>query len=583
MTDQPENYVLLETVRRDRDNKKNLLFRDPVEIISCTRARQIQQCFRRMALRRRQGFHLAGFFSYELGYLLEDTLSGLRPTSDFPLLWFGVYEKPEPFVSPRETEACFYPSEAVLAASTASYKKAVAKIRNYIAAGDTYQINYTTRFNFTLSGDVRAFYEALKQNQKVSYSALISFGKNAVISLSPELFFRTDKQGNITVKPMKGTAPLTAGSWLQNDAKNRSENVMIVDLLRNDLGRICKPGTVRVQKLFALEEYETLLQMTSTVKGRLQSGLTIHDLMRSLFPCGSVTGAPKIRSMEIIRELEDAPRDLYTGAIGYFAPNGESVFNVGIRTLDLRQEEPGRYQAVMGVGSGIVFDSNPEEEYAECLLKATFLQNTRPDFALLETLRVEDGRIRRLPSHLRRLKTSAVFFNIPCSQADIRRRLSDFAAKISGKAKVRLLLKANGSLILQSSSLPEKPAGQPKIAFSCHRTSSSDLFVRHKTTFRKVYDDEHERYSAKGFFDVIFLNEKGQITEGAISNIFLRLRNQWFTPPVACGLLPGIARQHFIKKWNVAQKILYPSHLQRADQIVLTNAIRGATEVILGG
>ncbi len=583
MTDFPENFVLLETLRRDRGKKRTLFFADPLDIIECRCPSQVSRCFRKMETARRDGFHLAGFFSYELGYLLEESLAALLPPGDFPLFWFGVYDKPQSAsCAPRGAD--FYLSEPALVQTRAKYSRAVGKIRDLIAAGDTYQINYTTRVQFQFAGDVAAFYDRLKKNQKVSYSALVRYCGNALVSLSPELFFRTDRNGRITVKPMKGTAPLhTPADWLKKDPKNTSENVMIVDLLRNDLGRICLPGSVQVRKLFDIENYETLRQMTSTVTGKLHPGLTIETLVKSLFPCGSVTGAPKIRSMEIIHDLEDAPRRIYTGAIGYFAPSGEAVFNVAIRTLDLRRKESGRYDATMGVGSGIVFDSRADEEYDECLLKARFLQNAMPSFGLIETLRVETGRVRKLSDHLRRLRASADFFGIPCPAGAIRNAIRRYSATLPDITKLRLILSADGTFRLESGRLPETPSDIPTIALSSVRMSSADPFIRHKTTFRKAYDDEFAKYSAKGFFDVIFLNEKGQVTEGAISNLFVRIRGRWYTPPVSCGLLPGILRRTLMKKWSVRERILSPDDLRLADQIVLSNAVRGITEVRLRG
>ena len=332
---------------------------------------------------------------------------------------------------------------------------------------------------------------------------------------------------------MKGTAPIgTSPGWLQADSKNISENVMIVDLLRNDLGRICKPGTVKVQKLFAVEEYATLLQMTSTVTGKLRADVKIFDIIQSLFPCGSVTGAPKIQSMKIIHDLEKKPREIYTGAIGYFSPDGQAVFNVAIRTIDLRLQPDDKYHASMGMGGGIVFDSQPEEEYSECLLKAQFLKNSIPEFALIETMLVDKGKIKYLDMHLRRLKTSAQYFGIPCVIAVIKKDLLKYAEPLTGKIRLRLLLKSNGEIVLEHQPLIADSDAMPNIAVSGFKTQSNDPFLYHKTTHRSLYDEEHKKYAAKGYFDVIFTNEKNQITEGAISNIFTRKIGRYYTPPL---------------------------------------------------
>jgi para-aminobenzoate synthetase/4-amino-4-deoxychorismate lyase len=585
MTNDRENFVLLETLRTDQDNSQNLLFTDPLDIITCDSPDQIEKCFRKMERSREKGFFLAGFFSYELGYFLEETLASHCPKYEYPLLWFGVYKKPVSPTPPEEKhpDADFYISRPKLSITYPRYEKAILKIKDYIARGETYQINYTARYDFNVVGNVFDFYGRLKNHQQVSYSALINHGGNVIISLSPELFFRVDAECNITVKPMKGTASADKpASWLQNDVKNTSENVMIVDLLRNDLGRICLPGSVKVTKLFDVETYETLLQMTSTVTGKLPPQTDIYSLIKSLFPCGSVTGAPKIQSMKILRKLEDAPRNIYTGAIGYFAPDGQAVFNVAIRTIDMQRGQDGLYRARMGIGGGIVYDSQPEEEFSECRLKAKFLKNTRPAFGLIETMLLKNGKIRNLARHLRRLKTSADFFSILCPKAEIKDRLTAFAAASTGDARLRLLLEPDGEILLETGPLPPVTQAKPAIAVSAVRTVSGSPFLRHKTTHRTMYDNEYRKHTAQGFFDVIFLNEKEQITEGAISNIFARIHGRWYTPPVSCGLLPGIQRQILMRRWKAAEKILTLEDLKRAEKIILTNAIRGTTEVAFG-
>jgi para-aminobenzoate synthetase/4-amino-4-deoxychorismate lyase len=356
---------------------------------------------------------------------------------------------------------------------------------------------------------------------------------------------------------------------------------MIVDLLRNDLGRICLPGSVRVKKLFEVEKYETLMQMTSTVTGRLRPQIKILDMVKSLFPCGSVTGAPKIRSMKIISDLEHGPRNIYTGAIGYFAPDGQSVFNVAIRTIDLRRQSGHQYQARMGVGGGIVYDSRPKDEFEECRLKGQFLTGTLPEFALIETMLLENGKIKYLSSHLRRLKKSARYFSIVCPLDKIKTALNSYAAKQSGRLRLRLLVKPDGDSSIQHQPAALHPTSSAFVAVSARRTHSSDPFLYHKTTHRKLYDEEFKRYSARGYFDVVFQNEKDEITEGAISNIFILVKGRWFTPPLSCGLLNGIARQVMIKKLDAIEKTLYLKDLTSADRIVLTNSVRGANPVIL--
>jgi para-aminobenzoate synthetase / 4-amino-4-deoxychorismate lyase len=314
----------------------------------------------------------------------------------------------------------------------------------------------------------------------------------------------------------------------------------------------------------------------------LRPEVKIFDLIKSLFPCGSVTGAPKIQSMKIIRALEKEPRNIYTGAIGYFSPDGQAVFNVAIRTIDLQLQMAGKYSAAMGVGGGIVFDSQSEEEYSECRIKAQFLVNSIPDFALIETMLLDNCKIRYLDQHLRRLKVSAHYFGIPCVITAIKKDLLKYAESLSGKIRLRLLLKPSGEINLEHKLLVAASAEIPAITLSCFKTRSNDHFLYHKTTHRKLYDVEYNQSVAKGYFDVIFMNEKNEITEGAISNIFVRMKDRYYTPPLSCGLLNGIQRQVMMKKLKSQEKILYLKDLKKADKIILTNSIRGATEVIIG-
>jgi para-aminobenzoate synthetase/4-amino-4-deoxychorismate lyase len=323
------------------------------------------------------------------------------------------------------------------------------------------------------------------------------------------------------------------------------------------------------------------LQMTSTVTGKLQSDVKIFDIIKSLFPCGSVTGAPKIQSMKIINDLEKIPREIYTGAIGYLSPDGQAVFNVAIRTIDLQLHSDNKYHASMGMGGGIVFDSQPEDEYSECLLKAQFLKNSIPEFALIETMLLGNGKIKHLNMHLRRLKTSAQYFGIPCVKAVIKNELLRYAKSLTGKIRLRLLLKSVGEIVLEHQPFIAARGAMPKISVSGFKTQSNDPFLYHKTTHRSLYDEEHKKYAAKGYFDVIFTNQKNQITEGAISNIFVQIQGRYYTPPLNCGLLGGIGRNVLMKKLKAREKILYLKDLKRADKIILTNSVRGTTEVAI--
>ncbi len=578
-----DNFVLLETEKKDKDNYRNILFVNPIDIIVASHKDDLQNCLHKVEKALANNYFVAGFISYETGYLLEEALHSCFPKSKAPLLWFGVYDAPhvnnQSFLS--NFKSPYYLSAPSLSVKYSQYKSNIEKIKYLISWGKTYQINYTLKYGFNFYGDIVSFYSALKKNQKVQYSALIGHKNKFILSLSPELFFRI-KNKKITVKPMKGTATAdTPSNWLAHDEKNLSENVMIVDLLRNDLGRICIPGTIKVDELYAVETYETISQMTSTVSGMLRPNISATEIIKNIFPCGSVTGAPKIQSMKIIRSLENAPRGVYTGAIGYFSPQGEAVFNVAIRTIELEKKNNNKYSGQMGVGSGIVYDSRAIKEYHECRMKNMFLKKSMPKLGLIETMLCADGKIRHINMHLLRLKNSSRYFLIPCDTMKLKTELKRYARKFKGKIRLRLVLRSDGRIKIEHQQLPSGPTAVRHIVFSKYAIKSDDPFLFHKTTFRQLYDREYARYSSRGYYDVIFCNEKKQITEGAISNIFLRTKGKYYTPPLSCGLLNGIQRQIFLKKIKAKEKVLYLSDLQKADEIILTNSIRGAKQVYL--
>ena len=370
------------------------------------------------------------------------------------------------------------------------------------------------------------------------------------LSISAPAGIPTLRGGRITTRPMKGTAPRGRTfaednwikNWLREDPKNRSENVMIVNLLRNDIGKIAKFGSVHVDALFAVEKYETLFQMTSTVSGTLPPGTRFYDIFRAIFPSGSVTGAPKCRTMQIIQELEQGPRGVYTGAIGYIAPSREAVFSVPIRTLVL---QAGTGQ--MGVGSGIVYDSIPVQEYEECLLKMQFFTHWQASFQLIESLRW-DGQYHFLRQHLERLRSSAEYFDFPCSEPEVAEKLEENQQRLcAGEAyKVRLLVDSAGEVVIENACLDADPSAGTAM-LSPVRMSSSDRFLFHKTTSRDVYEQQHAEARRQGHADVLFMNERGELTEATNNNIFLEIGGMLFTPPVECGLLPGIYRHYLLE------------------------------------
>ncbi|MEC5159961.1 MULTISPECIES: aminodeoxychorismate synthase component I [unclassified Janthinobacterium] len=472
---------------------------------------------------------------------------------------------------------------------------ALARIHDYIEAGDTYQVNYTYRLRFDAFGSPLALYTRLRARQPVPYGALVALPDGgAVLSLSPELFVR-HQDGRLTARPMKGTAPAAApGQAAENarraaalaaDPKNRAENLMIVDLLRNDIGRIAATGTVQVPALFEVQRYSSVLQMTSTVRATLRAGAGLAEIFRALYPCGSITGAPKRRTMEIIDELEPAARGLYTGAIGWFEPPpagagvGDFCLSVPIRTLALRAPADGVRAGEMGVGAGIVYDSDAADEYAECQLKAGFLTGLTNDFELFESMHASrDGGCRHVGLHLARLAASARYFGFECDLARARATLDAACAALApGLAfRLRLALTQNGALNLQSGALTAL-AEPVRLLLAEDATRADDLFLRHKTSVRARYDAAWRAAEAQGAFDTLFFNERGELTEGGRSNVFVKLDGRWHTPPLASGVLPGILRGVLLADpaWGASERVISRAELLAAPEIVVCNALRG--------
>ena len=596
---QPDS-VLLQTSRFDAFNKQSFLFSNAVRTIAAVNLDEIPDVFRQIDEALAGGFHVAGYIGYECGYHFERFHSIAVAVSDLPLAWFGVYHAPtvynhatghleEASVLPV-TERAFkhapgrFAEHVELAIAKDDYYAKIRKIKEYIAAGETYQVNFTDRIRVATKLSPDQAFRTLLQQQPVSYSAFLNAAGQHILSLSPELFFRIEGD-RIVTRPMKGTMPrgldivedAEAALKLQRDEKNRSEHVMIVDLLRNDLGRICTMGSVRAEDIFTVEKYETLLQMTSTISGTLRHGLSYYEIFKAIFPSGSITGAPKIRTMQIIHEMEQAPRGIYTGAIGYMSPNGSGAFNVAIRTLVLKDDE-----AQMGVGGGIVADSEPFEEYRECLLKAEFLVRPPRDFQLIETM-LWNGTSSFLSMHLDRLEASAEYFNFSYDRVAIIEQLINVSNLFQPKQhyRVRLLLSATGNTTITTvEHTPDAPMGL--IRLSSERTSSKDLFLRHKTTQRKLYESQYAETQANNFDDTIFLNEKEEVTEGTISNIFIRRANRLFTPPLSSGVLPGVFRRHLLETNADAEEfVLKIPDLESADAVFLCNSVRGLWQVKL--
>jgi para-aminobenzoate synthetase / 4-amino-4-deoxychorismate lyase len=590
------------------------------------------------------GRHAAGFFAYEFGQAFEPKVQmRADPTQPIqPAAWISIYDRAYLFdhatgefldgdppglaalrQNPRALEdASEIRAEFPLAES--EYALRIAQIHEWIRAGDAYQLNFTAPLRFSARGSAAALYARLRARQPVDYGAFLHWAPGRrILSFSPELFFRVGNEGEtrrIVTRPMKGTAPRGRttredqehAAWLRSDPKNRSENVMIVDLLRNDLGRIARFGTVRVDHLFAVERHPTLWQMTSTVSAELRADVRFEAIFRALFPSGSVTGAPKVRAMQLIAQIEDSPRGIYTGAIGFFSPE-QTVFNVAIRTLALDPEpEPATgtsnpsegascaLRGSMGVGSGIVIDSDPAAEFRECLLKAEFLTSAPADFSLVETM-LWRGSLPLLDLHLDRLTDSADYFGFPCARSHLSAALETFASRFRDPAprKFRLLLDRTGAITLNSELLPADlsscdlleivpaRAAKARVRISPTRTDPADPFLFHKTTHRPLYAQELDAAQRDGFDEVLFFNLCSELTEGAISNVILEVGGRWFTPPQQCGLLAGVYRRYLLESPGqqahpeLEERVLAEDDLRRADAIYLCNALRGLRRATL--
>jgi para-aminobenzoate synthetase/4-amino-4-deoxychorismate lyase len=566
------------------------LFERPVETIRADTPADVEGALQALTSGLARGLHAAGFFAYELGYLLEPRLQALLPAErKVPLLWFGLYTAPRELTGAEvqgwlTEEAIGNPALGELAHSwdSVSYIERFDEVKSNIRSGDIYQLNLTFKAKFKLNGSPLALYRDLRLKQRVAYAGLVDTGEVTILSASPELFIKQHDRV-IETRPMKGTAP-RAGTpegeaevrhVLSTDIKSRAENLMIVDLMRNDLGRIADLGSVSVTDLFTVETFKTLHQMTSGVRAQLKEGVGVVDILKAIFPPGSVTGAPKIRAMELIRELETEARGVYCGAIGRFSPDGSSLFNVAIRTAVIDRKGAGE----MGIGSGIVADSDGAKEYAECLLKMKFLTDPVRRFELIETMLYEpEEGIWLSGYHLARLAASAAYFGFAFDATKVRDAIDwAIAEKPDERLRVRLLLDEDGGVTVTTAPQPKVPADAVmRYVISDTRLNSADLFLYHKTTRRELYDREWKHYAdTLGADEVIYLNEHGELAEGSRMSIFIERDGKLLTPRLAAGILPGVLRASLFDEGRAVEAHLTIEDLNRGDRIYLGNSVRG--------
>lgn len=560
------------------------VFSNPSRVITATALSDVPAALAAMQYALASGHYLAGYFSYELGYTFEPRLAKLLPDNRaIPLLWFGQFDGPPRLIDGTDA-AALWPNERVYATPLTvewdreTYRSRFDAIMRAIRAGDTYQVNLTMRARFRLTGNPRALFGQLRSRAGIAHSAFIDDGERQLLSFSPELFFTMDAQGKITTRPMKGTArrgvdeatDRALRDGLRASRKDRAENLMIVDLIRNDLGKLAKTGSVEVPEIFTIETYPTVHQMTSTVQASVRPGCGIVEILQALFPCGSVTGAPKIRSMQIIRELEDSPRGAYCGSIGMFAPDGSAYFNVAIRTLTVSNGV-----GELGIGGAVVNDSEADQEYDECLLKARHYETARHTLALIETMAYKEGMWPRRDRHLRRMRDSAKTLGIPFDMSRAVETLQAAAAASNAPiCRMRLRLQEDGALVAEVHAMPQRV--EPfQFLVSGRRVCSNDPLNRHKTDWRDVYEEEYAWAKARGADEAIFLNERGEICEGTRTNVFIERGGRLLTPPLSSGALGGCLRAELLASGQCEEAVLTMTDLQRADRVFLGNSLRG--------
>lgn len=556
-------------------------FAGPVAVLEARSPREVPPLLAEVERAARAGRWAAGFVAYEAAPAFDDAFV-TRPPGPLPSAWFALFdaperEPPEPSAPPRPAPG---PFEADM--DEAAWTAAVAEVRAAIARGDTYQVNLTLRLAARGAGDPLELWRRLAEHQRGGYAAFLDLGRYAIASASPELFFRRDGE-RIVVRPMKGTARRgrfpdeddARAAALAASPKDRAENVMIVDLMRSDLGRVAVPGSVSVAALCAIERYPTVLQMTSTVTALARPGTGLVELFQALFPSGSVTGAPKASTMRTIAALERAPRGVYCGAIGIVEPGGDATFSVPIRTAVV-DRETGAVE--YGAGAGITWGSDAAAEHREVLLKAAVLGPPPPRFELLETLRAEAGEARRLEAHLARLGASARQLGRPFDAAAAARAVRQRAAALGPAPwRLRLLLDGGGALRLETDPLDPLPPGPLAVALSPRPVSRGDLFLHHKTTHRTVYESRRAEFPE--LHDVLLLNESGELTEFTRGNLVLDLDGERFTPPRECGLLGGVLRAELLARGVVAERVLRTTDLPRATAAWRVSSLRGEVPV----
>ena len=566
------------TVIDFRDLGERYIFTQPIKELKTRDLAEVVDLLAQVESYQEQGYYVVGYVSYEAAPAFEEKLAVHKaPLLGEYLLYFTVHDSVETSPIPLTYEEVDLPSNWQEVTSAEDYEKAIAQIHHHLRQGDTYQVNYTVQLKQNLSANPFAIYNRMVVEQEAGYNAYIEHDEMAVISMSPELFFEQNGR-ELTTRPMKGTTKrgltddedLKEAAWLGQDPKNRSENMMIVDLLRNDMNRISEVGSEHVERLCQVEQYSTVWQMTSTIKSRLRADVDLLTIFRSLFPCGSITGAPKIATMEIIKELEPQPRGVYCGTIGLLLPNGRRIFNVAIRTIQLHQGK-----AIYGVGGGITWDSTWESEYREVHQKAAVLYRKQARFQLITTGKISQKSLLFEDQHLERLRKASRYFSYPFDPEILRQKIEAECQTCDANQdyRLRISLSKSGEIEVSRQILEPFSPTFCKAKICLQEADLNQSFTYFKTT--------HRPHLNLGKHEKIYHNTRGELLETSIGNLLLKIDRKLYTPPINLGILSGIYRQHLLGKGQVEEKILTLADLNQAEAVYGCNAVRGLYELLL--
>ena len=548
------------------------LFTKPIKELKTRDIDQVEALLKEVETYQEAGFYAVGYVSYEAAPAFEKKLAvHPAPLMGEYLLYFTIHQEVETLPFPEDYEAVDLPANWKEEVEAPAYQEAIKIIHHHIRQGDTYQVNYTVQLSQELEGDPLAIYNRLVVEQKAHYNAFIQHDDVAILSISPELFFEQEDR-LLTTRPMKGTtrrgltnqADLQEAAWLEADPKNRAENMMIVDLLRNDMNRISEIGSEQVTRLCQVEQYSTVWQMTSTIESRLRPEVDLVQAFQALFPCGSITGAPKISTMEIIQQTEIAPRGVYCGTIGILLPRGKRIFNVAIRTLQMQGTK-----AIYGVGGGITWDSTWEGEYRETKQKSAVLYRQEPRFELLTTGLIHQGELTFLEQHLTRLREASRYFAYPYNEPKLLNDLQEQLAHVDPSLdyRCRIALQKNGSFQLTITELTDLPASYLQAQLTEQQLDLATPFTYFKTSQRNHLATKHH--------EQIFYLPDGSLLETTIGNLILEIDGKRYTPPAHLPILDGIYRRHLLETGQVEEKLLTLKDLELADQVYACNALRG--------